>query len=206
MNLLDMLRKLGDQLGIIELSVDPNKPTAHAKIETRTITLDELVSLHIKDLQKLSQLPGEASVSFEEIFKAAGIETPSNGWNVDRLLEFLQHDGIRAMDRAQAQRATLEALAADKVESAAVIQDAILRDQALDAFAELAAKKNERLLDEKQHELQALKDQQKQLERQIANEQKKWTEWRALKRQREKDMARAIGYLIDKPVITLDEE
>ena len=206
MNLLEKLRQLGDRLGIIEIAVDPKKPSAPVKIQTRAITLDELMSLHIKDLDKLSQSSVEAPASFEEIFKAAGIKTPSGGWNVDRLQQFLESDRIRNMDRAEAQRETLKALAADKVDSADVIKDAILRDQAMDAFAELAVKKSAQWLNEKQRELQALKDQQKQLESQVATEQKRWKEWRSEKRQREKDMARAIGYLIDKPVITMDED
>ena len=104
MNLLDKLRQLGDRLGIIEISVDPKKPSAPVKIQTRSITLDELMSLHIKDLDKLSQASVEAPASFEEIFKTAGIKAPSGGWNVDRLMEFLQSDRIRNMDRAEAQR------------------------------------------------------------------------------------------------------
>jgi hypothetical protein len=43
MDLLGMLRKLGDRLGIIELAADPQHPSAPVKIQTRTITtLDEV--------------------------------------------------------------------------------------------------------------------------------------------------------------------
>jgi len=92
------------------------------------------------------------------------------------------------MDRAEAQRETLQMLASEKVDAAEVIKDAISRDQALDAFADFTLKK-----------IQALKEQ-------VEAEEKKWNEWRALKRQREQEMARAVGLLIDKPVISIEEE
>lgn len=200
-----MLRKLGDRLGIIELSGDPG-PSAPVKIQTRTITLDELMTIHLNDVRELAELHVDLPVSFDEIFKAAGIDTPPNGWTVDRLGEFLNGDRIRTMDRAEAQRETLETLAAEKVDAADVVKDAILRDQALDAFAEFTFRKRGQWLEERQKEIQALKDKQKQLEQQLAAADKKWNDWRTLKRQREQDMARAIGYLIDRPVISVDEE
>jgi hypothetical protein len=103
------------------------------------------------------------------------------------------------MDRTQAQHETLAMLAAEKVNAEDLIKDAISRDQALDAFAESILKKRERWLTEKRQEIQTL-------EQEIAAEEKEWSDWRRRKRQREQDMARAVGYLIDKPVISIDEE
>jgi len=103
------------------------------------------------------------------------------------------------MDRADAQRETLSMLAGEKVDTAELIKDAISRDQALDAFADSILKKRERWLVEKKREIQSI-------EHEIADEEKKWSEWRRNKRQREQDLASAVGYLIDKPVISIDEE
>jgi len=182
-----MLRKLGDRLGIIEVSTDPLEPSRPVKIQTRSITLDELVSIHLKDVQDLAELPADLPASFEQIFRAAKIKAPPSGWTVDRLREFLNTERMRAMDRVETQRETLQMLAAEKVDAADIIKDAIARDQALDAFAEFTLKK-----------IQVLKNQ-------LEAEEKKWSEWRILKRQREQEMARAVGYLIDKPVISIDE-
>ena len=44
------------------------------------------------------------------------------------------------------------------------------------------------------------------IEKQVAEEEKKWNDWRQKKREREQNMARAVAYLIDKPVISIDEE
>jgi hypothetical protein len=199
MDLLGMLRKLGDRLGIVELSPE-SQPSVPVKIQTRAVTLAELImTIQITEVRELAELPAELSIPFDDVFKAAGIQTSPTDWSVDRLQEFLNSDRIRRMDRADVQRETLTMLAAKKVDAADLIKDAISRDQALDAFADSILKKRTRWLGEKRQEIQAIEEE-------IAAEEKKWNDWRRKKRQREQDMARAVGYLIDKPVISIDEE
>jgi hypothetical protein len=200
MDLPGMLRKLGDRLGIIELSPEARHSSAPVKIQTRTVTLTELImTIRVRDVRELAERPAELSIPFDDVFKAAGIQTSPSGWNVDRLQQFLSHDRIQKMDRAGAQRETLSVLAAEKVDPADLIKEAISRDQALDAFADSILKKRERWLAKKRQEIQTI-------EQEIAAEEKEWKHWRQQKRQREQDMARAIGYLIDKPVISVDGE
>jgi len=214
MELLDMLRKLGDRLGIIEFSSAPPQPSVPAKIQTRTLTLTELVmNIQITEVRVLAELGAELPVSFEEVFKAAGIQPGSTGWTVDRLQEFLSSERIRQMDRAEAQRETLRMLAAEKVDAADLIKDAVARDQALDAFEDSMLQKRERwqaakkqALSELASQIRALEEQQEQLRREIAAEEQKWKDWRRRKRQTEQDMAHAIGYLIDRPVISIEDE
>jgi len=198
MDLLGMLRKLGDRFGIIELKPDSQHPSVPMKIQTRTITLTEL-TIQIGEMREIADLPAELPVSFEDIFKSAGIPAPPAGWTVDRLQEFLNSEPIRGMDRAEAQRETISMLAAEKVDSAEIIKDAILRDQTLDAFEDLMAKKRNQWQMEKKQQIEALKQE-------IAAEEKKWNDWRRQKRQYEQNMARAVGYLIDRPVISIEEE
>jgi len=206
MDLLGMLRTLGDRLGIIELSHDPQQPSAPMKVQTRTITLNELMSIHLKGVRDLAEQPENLPASFDEIFKAAGIVTPANGWTVDRLREFLTSDSMLKKDRAEAQQEVLQTLAAEKVDAAEIVKDAIRRDQALDAFAEFTSKKRSVWLAEQKQELQRLQAQHRALEQKLALEEKTWSEWRVQKREREREMARAVEYLIDKPVISIDEE
>src|SRR5262245_22523130 len=142
MNLLATLRKLGDRLGVIELSPTEQQASAPAKVQTRIVTLSELImTIQVRDVRELAKLPEELSTPLEEIFKAAGISAPSGGWTIDRLVEFVNTEKIRGMDHGEAQRETLGKLAAEKVDSAEVIKDAISRDQALDAFEDSIAKK-----------------------------------------------------------------
>jgi hypothetical protein len=138
-------------------------------------------------------------VPFEDIFKAAGIHSTSTGWNVERLYEFLNTDRIRAMDRSAAQEEALRMLAAEKVDARDLIKDAVSRDQALDAYQDFMSRKRE-------PRIRALEEQRKRLEEEIAAEEENWREWRQRKRQREREMAQAVGYLIEGPVITMDEE
>jgi hypothetical protein len=200
MDLLGMLRKLGDRLGVLELSPGPRQPSAPVKIQTRTVTLTELsMTIEVTEVRSLADLPAELSIPFDDIFKAAGIPTPPTGWTVERLGAFLNSDRIRELDRAAVQREILAALAAENVHAADIIKDAISRDQALDAFAESVDQKRRRWRIEKQKEIEAL-------EQQIEAEDERWSSWRREKRRREQEMARTVEYLIDKPVISIDEE
>jgi hypothetical protein len=200
MDLLLMLRMLGDRLGIIELPSDRPAPAAPVKIQTRAITLAELeTNIQMTEVRELAGLTPELAVPFEDIFKAAGIQGTSSGWTVERLQQLLNTDPIRAMDRAAAQQEVLRILAAEKVDAADIVKDAVSRDQALDAYEDSAFKK-------KAERIRLLEDQRQRLSREIADEEERWREWRDRKRQRERELAQAVGYLIDRPVISIDDE
>src|SRR5678815_3691939 len=200
MNVLEMLRKLGDRLGIIEVSKEQPASTAPVKIQTRAITLSELtMTIQVTNVRNLAESPAELLISFADVFKAAGIVAPPGGWSIERLTEFLHSDGVRSLDRDDAQREIAKTLATENVEPASVVRDAISRDQALDAFADSVLKKRQRWVADKKQEI-------RNIEQQIADEEKEWKEWRKKKRQWEQDMSETVQYLIDKPVISIDEE
>jgi hypothetical protein len=213
MDLLGALRRLGDRLGIIELGSAPEKPRAPVKIQTRTITLDELTSkIKMEGVRELADLSTELSVSFEEIYNAAGVKDTTAGWNVERLQELLTSERLRGMDRAAVQRETLGVLAAEKVDPADLVKGAVLRDQALDAFESVISKKKqerqgirERRLSELSAEIAALENERARIKQTIADEEQRWNDWRQRKRRREREIANAVGFLIDTPVITIDE-
>ena len=199
MNVLGMLRKLGNRLGIIELS-KTQQPSLPAKIQTRTVTLTELImTIRVTEVRELAEMPSVLSIPFDDVFKAAGIQIPPSGWGVDRLQEFLNSDRIRQMDRAALQREALNMLAAEKVDPADLIRDAIARDQALDAFAASILEKRKRWAAAKRQKI-------REIEQEIAAEEKEWNDWKQKKRQREEDMSHAIGFLIDRPVISIDDK
>jgi hypothetical protein len=213
MRLMEMIHSLGDRLGIIEVA-RVSKPSAPVKIQTRMVTLAELVTnIKVTEIYELASPLAESAVSFDDIFKAAGIQSPKGGWTVQRLEEFLGSKEIRGMDRAQAQQAAVSKLAAEGAASADVVKDAIARDLALDAFEEGTAGKRELWLETKkqllsalQSQMNALGEERKRIESEIASEKQNWTEWRKRKRQFEKEMAHAVGFLIDQPVISTDNE
>src|SRR5262245_44865688 len=123
MGLMDKLRKLGDRLGILEVS-PASQPSAPVKVQTRTTTLAELVmNIRITEVRELAEAPAELSVSFEDVFKVAGIQPGPTGWTVERLKQFLDNERMRKMARAEAQHETLAMLAAEKVDAADLIKD-----------------------------------------------------------------------------------
>jgi hypothetical protein len=207
MNLIGILRKLGDRIGIIEISSAEIQTSAPAKIQTRTITLSELMmTVQVSEVHELAERPSDLSVPFEDIFKAAGHNEEKAGWTVERLQEFLNSDRIREMSRDDAQRATLHMLTEEKVDAADIVKDAIFRDQALDAFEDSLSRKRQLWRTDQQQLLSDLSARMKQVESEMAAEEERWKEWRQQKRQRERDMAYAVGFLIDRPVISIDSD
>jgi len=195
-----MLRKLGDRLGIIEVSPEAPPSTAPVKVQTRAITLSELtMTIQVTNVRSLAESPAELLISFDDVFKAAGIVTPSDGLTIDRLCEFLNTEALRNLDRSAAQQEIARTFASENVDPARVVRDAISRDQALDAFADSVFKKRQRWVEEQKQQIRAI-------EQQITDEETKWKGWRRRKRQWEQKMAGGVDYLIDKPVISIDEE
>jgi hypothetical protein len=207
MDLIGILRKLGDRIGIIEMSSAEKQTSTPTKIQTRTITLSELMmTVQISEVHELAESPTDLSVPFEDIFKAAGHKAENTSWTVERLQEFLNSDRIRKLSREDAQRATLQMLKEQSVDAADIVKDAIFRDQALDAFEESVSRKRQRWIADQQQLLSDLSARMKQVEKEIAAEEERWKDWRGQKRQRERDMAYAVGFLIDRPVISIDNE
>src|SRR5262245_5376326 len=207
MRLLDMLRKVGDRLGIIELAAPPQTPSAPIKIVTRTITLSELVMrIRVAEVRDLAEPPAELSASFEDVCNAAGIKPATGGWTIERLHQFLTAGRMRKMDRAQAQSETLRVLAGEKVDPADLVKDAVSRDQALDAFETSIAEKRQQWIARKKQSIGELEAQIQAIRGELTAEEGKWKEWRRSKRQREKEMAYAVGYLIEGSVISIDDE
>jgi hypothetical protein len=157
-------------------------------------------------VHELAERPADLSVPFEDIFKAAGHDAAKAKWTVEHLQEFLNSDRIRKMSRDDAQRATLQMLTEENVDAADIVKDAIFRDQALDAFEASASRKRQRWRADQQQLLSDLSARMKQVEKEIAAEEERWNDWRRQKRQRERDLAHAVGFLIDRPVISIDNE
>ena len=213
MGLLDLLRSLGDRLGILEsAAARTSKPLA--KIPTRIITLAELkTTIRSEEVRTLAGLPAEFSVAFEEIFKAAGIKSGAHGWTVERLAGLLRTEQFKSLDRPALQRALLNILDEEKVEVEDLVREAVGRDQALDAYEGFVQRKmearmaaRERNISELEGEIRALEEKRARLREEVDSDGKHWREWLDRKRAHEKELAWTIGYLIDRPVITIEEE
>jgi hypothetical protein len=78
---------------------------------------------------------------FGAVYQEAGIELPLHGYGIDKVAEMLENKRLATLQREVKATAVLAALEAASVPIHDVIQDAVVRDKALDAFE--AAKAHE---------------------------------------------------------------
>ncbi len=212
MSLLDLLQSVGGRLGILEA---PKPSAGHAgKVLTRTVTLSELKSeIRSEEVRALADLPAELALPFDKIFAAAGIGASGHGWSVARVQDLLRTDSFRALEREAAQRALLERLRAENVDAEDLVREAVAKDQALDSFETFVHRKveewralAERRIAEADAGIQALQSERARLTERLQLEQEKLRDWRQHKRDFERELASAIRYVTDLPVISTDDE
>jgi hypothetical protein len=208
MSLLDSLRQLGGRLGIIGVKVAAKANTPE-KIITREMSLAELGQITLK------RQPSSAIVDFNADFPAictnAGI-TPSKGWNTERLTATLRSDELRGCDRPQAQQRILTLLQADGVAPEDIVKDAVACDQAIDEYAEKMRQNLARALQQRTRraaeigqQIAALEAERKQLADENEAQKRAWAAWWKRKHANEETLAWAIGHLLEKPLVTVDE-
>jgi len=211
MPVLDWLRNAGDRLGLLHF-VSTTNPAPPQKIPMRAVRLSELmIEVRKDEVASLAQQPAELSQPFERVFEAAGIETPEHGWTIEKLKEHLAGDACRGKPREEVQKAILAALSADKAHVQDVVKDAIARDRALDAFeVSVHAKMHDRAL-ARQEKISSLQGEVKALQREISDltdeantDEASWRAWHERKVAREQEMARALSFLLDQPVLDID--
>jgi len=114
--------------------------------------------------KKVQQSAVPASVSdFAAVYAEAGIQLPPHGYGVDKVGEMLQSKRLASLAPDVRAAAVMAALEAAGVAVRDVIQDAVVRDKALDGFegakereAKEARQKNEARIASLQQELDAL--------------------------------------------------
>jgi hypothetical protein len=200
MGLLDRLKSLGCRLGLIRTV--PRPADAPKKITPHVTSLKDLKTEVLQ--QDVGHLHDVLSPSLEKVFEAAGIGR--RAWTIERLSDLLRADPFRSMDRAAAKQAILQALAAENTGLEDLVQDARSRDKALDASEGRALA----LVRERQ---ELRRRQREALERQIGqlneacralnvadqDEQQVLQQWQVRKAAYEKDMAWALGFLVETP-------
>ena len=213
MNLIELLRAVGDRLGIVEMR-PATSAAPSAKIQTRTISLKDLLTeIRQDEVRVLAELPAELSIPFEQIFATAGVKAAAHGWTVERLKQVLQTEAHQPKDRVEAQKAILNLLANENVSVEEVVKDAVARDQALDAFEVFVREKMERRIaarlrkrSELESRIRTLQEELDRLQGEAAQDEKQWRQWQHNKKAMEQELAWAVGYLIDRPVITTTDE
>jgi hypothetical protein len=154
--------------------------------------------------------------AFEEIYHAAEIPAAPQGYSVLKVAQMLESEHIRNLPSDVKRSSVLVALDAAGVNIKDVIQDAVQRDRALDAYErvqqralnELEAGKTkennqiqadiDRYVTEQRAKMQANSDA-------ISREKERFTGWRLKKQQEEKKIADTVGYFVsENPISTGD--
>ena len=213
MSLLNSLRHVATKLGLIQIAVVANaaEPT---RITTRAISLQQLTTeLRHADVNALAAAPAEFSVPFESIFATAGITTATaqGRWSIDKIHELVTTPPYKEQSRDQVQPALLAILAAQKIPVEDLVKDAMARDKAIDAYATQVFQKRQERRRAFVHQTLELKDQiatlqakLNLLEEESQAAARQWTDWWQRKLAYERQMAQAVGYLLQEPIISID--
>lgn len=128
---------------------------------------------------------------FEAVYAEAGIELPPHGYGVEKVAEMLSSKRLAPLAREVKAAAVMAALEAAAVPLREVLQDAVLRDKALDAFEAAKGRELNELRARNQTRVESLKAEMEALLRKINVEIEK------LKRESE-EAAGAYGRLQQK--------
>jgi hypothetical protein len=96
---------------------------------------------------------------FAAVYEEARIELPLHGYGVDKVAEMLQSKRLESLGRDVRATAVMAALEAAQVPVKDVLQDAVLRDRALDAFELAKEREVKELRAEAERRIHAIKDE-----------------------------------------------
>lgn len=213
MDLLKSLSKLGGKLGIVQM-VSATPPESPRKIVTRKVSLADLAQeIRSQEVQMLAERPAELTIAFDRVFEAAGIKAPCPGCTVEELVNVLRLAEYQNLDRRAVQVKLAAWMDQRSIDVSGVVQDAVARDKALDAFAESVHRKLQeraavrgRRLAELDGQIQSLQQEHRRLRQEEKDQAQQWREWKRRKVACERDMSWAVGFVLDKPTISIDDD
>ena len=156
MSKLKALVSKGVRLIVAEVP-DPASSSSDAPAGGRTIGAEEFEKLEPRSLEG-SDVPADIE-DFAPVFHEAGIELPGHGYGIDRVAEMLESKRLASLGREVKAAAVLAALETAGVPVKDVIQDAVLRDKALDAFEAVKGRELQELHGRSEARIQAIKDE-----------------------------------------------
>jgi hypothetical protein len=213
MTFIKFLQVIGDRFGILESVSNPECMPA-TRIQTRIVSLRELAGeIRSREIRALADSPAEIAAPFEKIFEAAGISSKPEDWTIERLKQVIASETGNQKTREAVQKFVLELLNLKGVPGETIIKDAIARDQALDSFESRAGEKMQARKDacsirlqEIELQMKDLREESARIEESLRADEEKWRQWRKLKRIHERELASVASYIVDHPVITMDDE
>ena len=162
---------------------------------------------------KFSGLTGNLT-SFDDIYGAADIKAPAHGYSILKVSDMLNSEHIRTMPAEVKKGSIMVALEAAGVKIQDVIQDAIRRDQALDAFERVRLKSVDDLEARKAEENRKVQadldkyvaEQKARLQAnldEVSKQKESFIAWRKQKQVEEQRIADCVSYFVtDNPIST----
>ena len=153
------------------------------------------------------------AADFNDIYDAAQIETAEHGYSVMKVADMLMSEHIRDLPPDVKRKSVLVALDAAGVKIATIVEDAVMRDRALDtyervlqkSFDDLIASKeaeNRRLEVEINERIKELREQIELNKAEVNREQEQLLAWRTKKRAEETRISEAVSYFVSENPIT----
>ena len=193
-------------------------PTAVKAIADIAASIQPTAKQQDRMEQKLQTAAPAAStgktMSFDEIYAAAEITAPTHGYSILKVADMLESPHIKALPTEVKRSSVLVALDAAGVKMQDVVEDAVRRDKALDAFERVQNKQVEDLeaakLDENrklQAELDKLTGEYRakmQANTAFVTQRKEtFFSWRVEKQKMEQKIADAVSpFVTDNPITT----
>jgi hypothetical protein len=173
------------------------------------------VSDAFPDAQEEPELPAAAvaSANLGAVYDAAKIAAPAHGYTVLKVAEMLQSEHIRALPAEVKRKSVMVALDAAGVKVPDVVEDAVRRDRALDAYERVLQKslddlrastsaENQRIEEEITQRVAELRARITENNKRITTEQDEFLAWQTHKRQEEETIAEAVSYFVSENPIT----
>ena len=154
----------------------------------------------------------ELVIDFDQIFDALKIPVPEHGWTAEKVRKALASPHFQTLDDATRKAALLAMLGASNAPASDVVDDAVRRDQGLDAYERFARKKQqdrlagitERIAQEEARIGEAQRNIA-ELRKAVAKEEEAFRSWLARKTAKEEELASVAALLTFDAKITVGE-
>jgi hypothetical protein len=154
----------------------------------------------------------ELVVDFDQIFAALKIPTPEHGWTVEKVQKALASPHFTTLDDATRKAALLAMLGASNAPASDIVDDAIRRDQGLDAYERFARKKQQERLagitERIAQEEARIGEAQRaiaELKQTVSKEEAAFRTWLARKTAKEEELAGVVALLTSDSKISIGE-
>src|SRR5262245_2988009 len=192
----------------------PSEPLPDAPSSAAQTVADIAASIAVPPTvaPKMTNLPGPAA-SFDEIYNAAEIHPPQNGYAIYKIADMLQSEHIRNLPAEVKRSSIMLALDAAGVKLQDIIEDAVRRDRALDTFERVQQKGVEDLTNRKTEENRKIQEEMDRMVAEhrsrmqsnndaIAKERERFYSWRLQKQQEEQKIADTVSHFVTENPIT----